>query len=235
MQVVLICGGRGTRLPRGGAGQIPKSLVKVGGEPMLGRLLRQFAPAGPGLRRPPVILIAKGDAYTPAFVDGLAPHARIVEQPAPDGVANAMFLTRRHVRGPALYLLGDLVLNGRFDEPWPEPPAVGVWPEAPDAETQRNYGVRVHGGRVVEVTEKPPPGSGLVCGMGAYFLTPQVVEMFADVPANPVTREREITEAISHVMRRGLCLNCLRFRGWYGNINTGEQLAEAERQLRSQT
>src|SRR5262249_23481434 len=42
-QLVFICGGGGTRFPGRPAGA-PKSMVELGGEPLLGRLWRQLAP-----------------------------------------------------------------------------------------------------------------------------------------------------------------------------------------------
>ena len=68
------------------------------------------------------------------------------------------------------------------------------------------------------------------CGLGLYWLTPEVIETFADAPVNPRTGEREITAALSFAM------TSTRFGAWdfvgrYFNLNTAEDLADAEAAL----
>src|SRR5687767_4855031 len=106
MEVVLVCGGTGTRLAGRPAG-LPKSMVEVAGEPIVARLARALAGYGP-----PVFVAARGDAHVPAFVAARHPGAPLVVQPEPDGVASAILLALPHLRGPALVALGDLVLEG---------------------------------------------------------------------------------------------------------------------------
>ena len=63
-QLVLICGGRGTRLRTELAATLPKSMTEIAGEPDVRRLIRQFLPlhaAEPG----PIVIVALGDELTP--------------------------------------------------------------------------------------------------------------------------------------------------------------------------
>jgi dTDP-glucose pyrophosphorylase len=111
--------------------------------------------------------------------------------------------------------------------PWPAAPAVGVWPEGPDATTVANFGVRLDGGQVRELVEKPAAGSGLTCGIGAYLLGPEHLREFRHAPKNPRTGEREITEALRELVRRGYALLPLLFAGTYLNVNEPADVAAA--------
>jgi glucose-1-phosphate thymidylyltransferase len=226
MQLVLICGGRGTRLPGRTAG-LPKSMVDVGGLPLAARLWRQLAPHHTSAA-PPVIVAAAGDPHVPAFAAAHAPEARVVVQAAPDGVANAVRLALPHLGGPALVVLGDVVLAGDLAAPAPPPPALVIWRDAPAAATSRNFGVRLDtAGAPAALVEKPADPRGLVCGLGVYWLTPEVIAGFADAPVDAGSGEREITAALAHALGR-FRFGTWDFAGTYVNVNDAADLVEAE-------
>jgi dTDP-glucose pyrophosphorylase len=227
MQPVFICGGRGTRLGAVGAGaRGPKSLLPVGGVPLLERLVATFTALAPGR---PVFVHAAGDAGVPAWVSERASGAALVAQPEPDGVASAVLLALPHLEGPALVVLGDLFIAGAFDAPWPPAPAVAVWPEAPPHAVRRNFGVAVDAaGRVSALVEKPADPAGLVCGLGVYLLGRDDIASFASAPVDTTSGERQITAALDHVRLARGPLGVLRFRGAYVNVNSAEDQAEAE-------
>lgn len=226
MQLVFICGGRGTRLGERKPSGVPKSMIALGAEPLVGRLMRQLLPYH-AASAPPVFVVAGDDEHVARFARARCPGAAIVRQAAPDGVANAMLCARHLVRGPALVVLGDLVLDGRLVEPWPPAPALAVWSGGDAASVRRNYGVRLRGELVEELAEKPPDPGDLACGLGLYLLTPEVLDLFALAPIDPSRNEREITEALRFAMRRGVRFSALRFEGRYININTPADLDAA--------
>ena len=91
MQAVLVCGGKGTRLMPRRVG--PKSLVHVGDSTLLARLVRTIG----GLHtseESPIVIVDAADTETPDALRFLFPRARIIRQPQPDGVANALLLAR---------------------------------------------------------------------------------------------------------------------------------------------
>lgn len=230
-QVVFICGGRGTRLRGAQGGGVPKSLTQIAGEPIARRLIRQFAPlhtTGPG----PIVIVAQGDEATPEMVRGaLGSRAVIVEQAAPDGVANAIRLAEPHLVADALVFLGDIILQGQLSEPPPGQSAVCIWRDAPLATIRENFGVVFKDGAVTELVEKPADPHGLLCGIGVYALTREAIALFASSPVNAVKGEREITEALRHLMRCGRPLQAFDFNGLYININRMTDREEAERLL----
>jgi dTDP-glucose pyrophosphorylase len=211
---------------------VPKSLTEVGGEPIARRLVRQFEPlhtAGPG----PIVIVAQGDDLTPRVVrEALGSRAIIVEQARPDGVANAILLAAPHLVSNALVFLGDIVLHGAFSTPMPQTSAVCIWREASADAIRENFGVVLQDGAVVEMVEKPADTAGLACGIGVYALTRDAIAMFASSPVNPVKREREITEALRHLVRHGVPLGAFAFSGLYININRLTDKTLADEQLR---
>jgi dTDP-glucose pyrophosphorylase len=164
----------------------------------------------------------------PAYVAAQIPSAVVVAQAAPDGVANAFRLALPHLRGPALVVLGDIVIDGALAEPPPTAPALVIWRAAPPAVTSRNFGVVLDGAGAPErLVEKPTDPRGMHCGIGLYWLTRDVIEHFADAPINAATGEREITAALSFVMSR-VRFGVWDFAGRYFNLNTAADLADAE-------
>ncbi|MBA3463676.1 MAG: NTP transferase domain-containing protein [Deltaproteobacteria bacterium] len=228
-QLVLICGGRGTRWPGRQPG-VPKSMVELAGEPIVARLWRQLRALHTS-SAPPIVVVAAGDVMVPAFVTETIPSAIVVTQSRPDGVANAVRLALPHLSGPALVVLGDIVLDGELSAPPPSPPAVVIWPEAPPAATVRNFGVRIdRDGAAAAVFEKPTDTTGLLCGLGLYWLTPEVIDRFGAAPVNPSTGEREITAALGFAMQTTR-FGVWHFAGRYFNLNTAADFDEAERIL----
>ncbi len=199
-------------------------MVALAGRPLLAHLLERLLPLHDGAAAP-VVVVAGDDPHVPGFIAATLPAARIVRQPAPDGVASALLLTLPLLAGPALVALGDLVLLGTLDPP-PPAPALVVWPEAPPAATSANFGVRDDGA----LLEKPADPRGLLCGLGLYLLTPAVIAGFANAPRNPRTGELEITAALEHV-RPTTRFSRWPFHGRYINVNDAADLAAAEAAL----
>ena len=228
-QLVVICGGRGTRWPGRPPG-VPKSMVELAGEPLVARLWRQLRPHHTSIA-PPIFVVAAGDTMVSGFVAARIPSATVVVQAAPDGVANAVRLALPHLTGPALVALGDVVIDGELAAPAPPAPALVIWREAPAAVTRRNFGVRLdRDGAPEAVIEKPTDADGLCCGLGLYSLTPEVIGRFGAAPVTPSTGEREITAALAFAMRTTR-FGVWGFTGRYFNLNTAADLAEAERIL----
>lgn len=232
-QLVFICGGRGTRLRGDSAASLPKSMTLIDGEPIIARLVRKSMHLHTS-QASPVFIVAQGDAHTPVLIrELLASNAIIVEQPAPDGVANAILLTLPHLVAPALVFLGDIVMEGEFQNPLPAESAVCIWKEAPDETTIENFGVVARDGAVVSMIEKPAAPKNLLCGIGVYALTREFIAEFANSPINPVKGEREITEALKYVLGLGYPLRIFEFTGAYININRLADRSKAEEVLRS--
>lgn len=200
-------------------------MVPVAGTPIVGQLWQALSPRSSGA---PIFVHSASDPHAPAWVRAHVPGAVLVAQSNPDGVANAIALARPHLDSPALIVLGDVLLDGAFPPVFPEDPAIAIWREGPPEATRANFGVRVEDDRITELVEKPQAIDGLTCGLGAYWLSPAALDLFATAPVNPRTGEREVTEALRHLLRSGLTLAPLPFCGRYLNVNTPDDLVAAE-------
>jgi dTDP-glucose pyrophosphorylase len=225
MQAVFVCGGSGTRLMPRHVG--PKSLVQVGGSPLLAGLVREIGSLHTSALDP-IVIVDRQDRETPAVLPALVPRARMVTQPRPDGVANALLLALPYLDDLALVALGDLFLAGTFAD-IPRSPSAMFWRDAPAAETEKNFGIAMRpDGFISNVIEKPTDSRGLHCGMGVYVLTRRAIECFRDVPADPRTGERGITAGIQAAIDAGIGFRAVPFAGYYNNVNAHSDVAAVE-------
>ena len=227
MQLVLLCGGKGTRLRPFHQG--PKSLVRLGNATLLARLIDTFLPHHRS-SQPPIAIVDHNDALTPDAVGMKLRDARIVRQPRPDGVANALLLAEPILDDVILAVLGDLVVEGRFSD-LPASPAVLVWKEAAAGDTRNNFGVAINNGTVRRVVEKPYDVAGLQCGIGAYVLDRKAVASLRNAAVDTATGERGITAGIQAAIDAGVRFTPIEFSGYYNNVNAPADVEHVERFL----
>lgn len=231
MQIVFVCGGKGTRLRPNHVG--PKSLVCLGGSTLLERLVG-FIGALHRSKNRPVVVIDADDKDTPEALGHLLPEAHIVHQAEADGVANALLLAQPFLDDVVIVSLGDLFLDGTLAT-LPCRPALVFWREAPSTEIQKNFGLRTSSnGFVLEVIEKPIHCHRLSCGMGVYVLNRSVISCFSDAPVDSRTGERGITSGIQRALQRGVTFQTVSFSGYYNNVNSASDVIAVEHYLVSQ-
>lgn len=225
MQAVFICGGKGTRLRPRQAG--PKSLVAIGGSTLLAGLVAHIGRfhSSP---KPPVVVVDAQDRETPEALANLLPGTRVVHQPQPDGVANALLLAQPHLDDVAIVTLGDLFLDGTFAS-IPREAGLAFWRNAPTDETSSNFGIAARpDGFVSGVVEKPRDARGLQCGMGVYVLTSSAIACFQEAPVDSRTGERGITDGIHAAIAAGIGFRAIPFSGYYKNVNSMSDVMAVE-------
>lgn len=172
MKVIILAGGKGTRLPRAAA-NTPKVLVPVGNRPILAYLLDGLMAAGLsdvrlalGFRADQVIEFVRARGY---------PCEWVVE-PEPLGTGGAVRLATQDLSSPFMVLNGDVWVT--YDYPAilkaHEPGKallVAAWREG-----NRDYGfLEIEGDRVRAFREKPSePKAGFV-SVGCSILEPEQV------------------------------------------------------------
>lgn len=187
---VILAAGAGSRLGELGR-RHSKAMLPVAGRPLIDWVIERLAIAGVAR------LVVVGHASDAALADHLAsahPGSMLVRQNERRGIADALRLAQPALPADAGYLacacdsvfdaadVAALIGVGRRE---PGAAVVGVLEMGAEATASRSA-VRIDGDRVVEIVEKPAPGSiasGLV-SMPLYWLPPSFAPYLAQPPAH---------------------------------------------------
>jgi glucose-1-phosphate thymidylyltransferase len=228
---LVLSGGAGTRL-RPITHTSAKQLVPVANRPVLFYGLEALRDAGVT-----DVGIIVGDTHAEieaAVGDGsaLGIRATYIRQSAPLGLAHAVLTAEEFLDGsPFVMYLGDNLLrdgivdlveqfrNGTCD-------AMILLQRVPDPES---YGVaELEDSRVVRLVEKPSQPRSDLALVGVYMFSPAIMESARAI--RPSGRgELEITDAIQHLIDRGLTVEPHEVTGWWKDTGRLEDMLEANR------
>lgn len=228
---LVLSGGAGTRL-RPITHTSAKQLVPVANKPVLFYGLEALRAAGVT-----DVGIVVGDTHAEieaAVGDGSALGIRVtyIRQEAPLGLAHAV-LTAAGFLGdsPFVMYLGDNLLRDGITELVDRfragaADAMILLQRVPDPQS---YGVaELEDGRVVRLVEKPPEPRSDLALVGVYMFTSAVLESARAI--RPSGRgELEITDAIQHMIDRGLTVEPHEVTGWWKDTGRLEDMLEANR------
>jgi glucose-1-phosphate thymidylyltransferase len=228
---LVLSGGAGTRL-RPITHTSAKQLVPVANKPVLFYGLEALRDAGVT-----DVGIVVGDTHAEieeAVGDGsaLGIRATYIRQEAPLGLAHAV-LTAEAFLGdsPFVMYLGDNLLRDGITELVERfragsCDAMILLQRVPDPEA---YGVaELEDGRVVRLVEKPPQPRSDLALVGVYMFTSAIMDSARAI--RPSGRgELEITDAIQHVIDRGLTVEPHEVTGWWKDTGRLEDMLEANR------
>lgn len=236
---LILSGGKGTRL-RPITHTSAKQLVPVANKPVLFYGIEAMAEAG--IEQVGIIIAPEtGQEIREAAGDGSRFGVEItyVVQDEPAGLAHAV-LTAEPFLGdsPFVMYLGDNLLQGGISDLVAafrehEPDALILLTPVPDPE---NYGVAelaeasVAGemGRVLRLVEKPAEPATDLALVGVYMFTAGIHDAARAI--DPSARgELEITDAIQHLVDRGLRVEPHIVRGWWKDTGRLEDMLEANR------
>jgi glucose-1-phosphate thymidylyltransferase len=155
-----------------------------------------------------------------------------IRQQAPLGLAHAVLTAEEFLDGsPFVMYLGDNLLRDgitglvdRFREGTSD--AMILLQRVPDPES---YGVaELDEGRVVRLVEKPPEPTSDLALVGVYMFSPAIMESAKAI--RPSGRgELEITDAIQHLIDRGLTVEPHEVTGWWKDTGRLDDMLEANR------
>ena len=228
---LVLSGGAGTRL-RPITHTSAKQLVPVANRPVLFYGLEALREAGVidvG------IVVGDTQAEIEAAVgDGSALGLRVtyIRQSAPLGLAHAVLTAEEYLDGsPFVMYLGDNLLRDgitalidRFRAATCD--ALILLQRVPNP---GDYGVaELDGGRVVRLVEKPAVPRSDLALVGVYMFSPAIMESAKAI--RPSGRgELEITDAIQHLIDRGLVVEPHEVTGWWKDTGRLEDMLEANR------
>lgn len=228
---LVLSGGSGTRL-RPITHTSAKQLVPVANRPVLFYGLEALREAGVT-----DVGIIVGDSHAEieaAVGDGsaLGIRATYIRQEAPLGLAHAVLTAEEFLDGsPFVMYLGDNLLRDGITELVEnfragEADATILLQKVPNP---RAYGVaELEGGRVVRLVEKPPEPRSDMALVGVYLFTPAIMDSAKAI--SPSGRgELEITDAIQHMIDRGLRVESHEVTGWWKDTGRIEDMLEANR------
>ncbi len=231
MKGLILSGGKGTRL-RPITYTRAKQLVPVANKPVLFYGLEALVAAGIT-----DIGIVVGDTHAEiraAVGDGSrwGAHITYIEQDAPRGLAHAVLISEAFIAGaPFVMYLGDNLLNrgiSRFVEEFEreKPAAQILLARVPDPQM---FGVaELADGRVVRLVEKPQEPKSDLALVGVYMFGREVFDAVKAI--TPSSRnELEITDAIQHLIDRGLQVRPHIVEGWWKDTGKLEDMLEANR------
>ena len=231
MKGLILSGGRGTRL-RPLTYTSAKQLVPVANKPVLFYGIEALAEAG---IRDIGIVVGDTQAEIRAAVgDGSAWGVTVtyIEQDAPRGLAHAVLISEPFIGDqPFVMYLGDNLLNKGIttfvDEFVREKPAAQILlARVPDPQM---FGVaELSNGRVIRLVEKPREPRSDLALVGVYMFSSAVFEAVKSIGPS-VRNELEITDAIQHLIDRGLEVRPHIVDGWWKDTGKLEDMLEANR------
>jgi mannose-1-phosphate guanylyltransferase len=197
MRAVVLVGGFGTRM-RPLTNHVPKSMLPVGHEPMISRLVGRLVEGG--VTDVTLALGFKAEPFLEAFLDGHCHGARLdyAVEPEPLDTAGAIRFAAEHsaIDDTFVVVNGDIITDLDVSTLLAAHRAAGAEGtiHLTPVDDPSSFGtVEIDSnGRVERFVEKPPPGSmtSNLINAGTYVLEPSVVDRIP--PGRPVSLEREV-------------------------------------------
>ncbi|MFB6889257.1 glucose-1-phosphate thymidylyltransferase [Kitasatospora sp. NPDC056327] len=234
MKALVLAGGSGTRL-RPFSYSMPKQLIPIANEPVLGHVLRSVRDTG--VTEVGLIVGTRRSEIEAVLGDGTRYGVRLtyLPQDAPLGLAHTVSVARDFLGDDDFVMyLGDNVLpDGVVDiarEFTASRPAAQVVVQK--VADPRAFGVAElgPGGEVLRLVEKPREPRSDLALIGVYFFTPAVHEAVAAI--RPSARgELEITDAIQWLVASGAEVRASAYEGYWKDTGNVEDVLACNRHL----
>ncbi len=216
MRAIIPVAGMGTRL-RPHTFTVPKVLLNVAGQPILGHILDKII--GEGITSATVVVGHMSDKIR-EFVESAYPSlkAEYVQQDDPMGLGHAIYLSREYLKDePVLIILGDTIFDVdlkpvlRGTET-----AIGV----KSVDDPRRFGVaETDNGYITRLVEKPEKPASNLAVVGLYYIRNgrSLAGCLEQIVASDIrTRgEYQLTDALQMMLTRGEKMRTFDVEGWY--------------------
>ena len=222
--------GAGTRL-RPHTHTYPKVLLTVGDKPIIGHILDELSEAG--IKKVYMVIGHLGDKIK-TYVSEKYPRLAVtyITQEEPRGLGHAIWLTKKHVKGPALVLLGDTIISADLGD------FLGAGDDAiavKEVADPRRFGVvEIKNGRITDMVEKPknPASNMAIVGIYAFKDSGLLYKSLDKLVASGRTTKGEIqlTDALELMLKGGHKFRPITIDGWY-DCGKPEALLETNRYI----
>ena len=231
MKGLILSGGKGTRL-RPLTYTSAKQLVPVANKPVLFYGIEALVEAG--IRSIGFVVGDTADEIRAAVGDG-SPwgiDVTYIEQDAPRGLAHAVLISQDFIKDdPFVVYLGDNLLNKSI-RPFVQqfvkerPAAQILLAHVPDPQM---FGVaELDGNRVIRLIEKPAKPKSDLALVGVYMFGSEIFDSVQQIKPS-FRNELEITDAIQHLIDKGLIVTPHIVDGWWKDTGKLEDILEANR------
>ena len=231
MKGLILSGGKGTRL-RPLTYTRAKQLVPVANKPVLFYGIEALVEAG--IRSIGFVVGDTADEIRAAVGDG-SPwgiDVTYIEQDAPRGLAHAVLISQDFIKDdPFVVYLGDNLLNKSI-RPFVQqfvkerPAAQILLAHVPDPQM---FGVaELDGNRVIRLIEKPAKPKSDLALVGVYMFGSEIFDSVQQIKPS-FRNELEITDAIQHLIDKGLIVTPHIVDGWWKDTGKLEDILEANR------
>ncbi len=221
MKVIILAGGKGTRLPQS-AKNTPKPLVKIAGKPILQHQIDLLEKHGLTDIRFSLGYMAN------QIIDYLGDRHEYIIEPEPLGTGGAIKFASKDLKEDCMVLNGDILsdLNLskfiKFHKNVPQTNSLMVW----YCQDARPYGlIDLKGKKAVKFKEKPQnPTSGYI-NAGFYILSPNI---FKNIKKTSFSIENDV---FSKLAKNGQ-LAAFIYEGYWTDLGTEERLKQARKWLK---
>jgi glucose-1-phosphate thymidylyltransferase len=228
MNIIIPVAGEGTRL-RPHTHTLPKSLLYVAGQPILGHILDSFKKLS--IEKLVIIHGAKGDAII-NFCKKYPYDFKFIHQEKRLGLGHAIYMGARGLKGQTLVLLGDTIIEYNLKDFCKS--NVNVLAVKEVADPKRFGIVEVKGSKVMNLVEKPKvPKSNLAIEGLYYFQNIEKVNKAINYIMKKGIKtkgEYQITDALKHLLSKGEEFRIVKIDDWY-DCGTAAALIETNRHL----
>lgn len=228
MKVIILAGGKATRLPNSAA-DIPKSLVEVAGKPVLQHQIDLLERVG--FSDITFALGMKADR----IVDYVKDKYEYVVEQSQLGTGGAIKFASRGLREPFFVLNGDVLSNIHFGDFWDTYKRSGAenmivaWRcldvrDFGHLEMDWSFDSSGKSARITDFLEKPVTKSAGFINAGAYLLSPDI---FKNDPQESFSIEKDIFPRLVGEKK----LHAYMHEGWWMEMGTEERLEDVRKEF----
>lgn len=234
MKAVILAAGKGTRM-QGLGDLIAKPVLPVGNVPAL--VWAAYGLRSAGVDEIILIVGHRADDIRIVLGDGsrIGLWIQYIRQERPLGTGDALKLARASIGAePFITMYGDIVCShrnfGDLVELYRTGKAAAWMAVHEDAEAWKGGVVVVRDGRVVDLVEKPPPGSiaSNLINAGLFVFLPEIFAALDEVELSQ-RGEVELTSAVGKLLERGCVVGAAPIRGFWVNLTDPASYLAANR------